>query len=101
MAVRVPLEQRAQRAKTLLILRRVSNRKVARLLDFSYGQVCAWLNGVRQPPPKFRRDLARLLGQPEGNLFRPLEPPGPHRCSRCGGIGHYKTTCMRSERAIP
>lgn len=63
-----------QPAKAHLAMRRVTNRRLARLYGSSDTYVSRVLNGYEPPSARFRSFLAELLGEPESALFRAEDP---------------------------
>lgn len=59
-----------QPAKAILVMRRCTNRRVARAYGCSEHYVGAVLNGRQQPSARFRAFLSAFLDVPEADLFR-------------------------------
>src|SRR5438045_2746209 len=61
-------------AKLVLVERRLTERLVARRLDYSESYVYAVLAGRRAPSRAFARDLSHLLDVPAQMLFPTVSP---------------------------
>ncbi len=57
-------------AKAVLVMQRITQRRVAIALGMSELTVGRVLNGYEKPSPRFRAGLAKFLERPERELFR-------------------------------
>jgi hypothetical protein len=69
MAVATAGVPRVHPARALLVMRRVTLREVARLLDMNEQVLGRQLNGLDRITPRVRRGLSRILARPQAELF--------------------------------